>query len=67
VAKGSQRIDLAVQRYRVMHREAIIGQFSNRNLAEQLTRSRAGAVVLDMSVKPPRVVYQDGKWLEREG
>jgi hypothetical protein len=27
MAKDGQRIDLAVQRYRVMHREAIIGNF----------------------------------------
>jgi predicted component of type VI protein secretion system len=64
VAQDSQRIDLAKQRYRVMKRDEIIGQFSNRELARK-TADQYHAVVLDMSVIPPKVVYQDGKWLEK--
>jgi hypothetical protein len=48
-----------------MHKNAIIGQFSNIKLADRTVRERDGAIVLDMSVRPPKVVYKDGKWLEK--
>jgi hypothetical protein len=48
-----------------MRGETIVGQFSNIKLADQATRELRGAIVLDMSMKPPRVVYKDGKWLDK--
>ena len=50
--------------FRVMHGEAIIGQFSNIKLADRATHEHRGAVVLDVSVQPHKVVYSDGKWLD---
>ena len=61
----SRKLNLVTQRYRVMHKNAIIGQFSNTKLADRTVRERDGAIVLDMSVRPPKVVYKDGKWLEK--
>jgi hypothetical protein len=60
----SQQLDLTKQRYRVMVGEEIIGQFSNAKLAGDSAHFRRGAVVLDTSMQPHRVVYRDRKWLE---
>jgi hypothetical protein len=62
---GARKLDLAMQRYRVMHREEIIGQFSNRQLAERSAQHHRATEVLDMSMQPPKVVYKDGKWLDK--
>ena len=62
---GNRKLDLAMQRYRVMHREEIIGQFSNRQLAERSAQYHRATEVLDLSIQPPKVVYKDGKWLEK--
>ena len=48
-------------KYRVMNVDEIIGQFSNVKLATDKARSHRGSVVLDMSTKPPSVVYRDGR------
>ena len=55
-------LDLVSQHYCVMKGEEIIGHFSNKELAAQ-TAHRRHAVVLDVSVKPAKVVYKDGNWL----
>ena len=62
---GARKLDLAMQRYRVMLREEIIGQFSNRELAERSAKYHRATEVLDLSVQPPKVVYSHGKWLEK--
>jgi hypothetical protein len=65
VNSDTNRLDLAKQRYRVMQGDEIIGQFSNRQLAEQRAKHLRGAIVLDVLMEPPKVVYKDGKWLEK--
>jgi hypothetical protein len=45
--------------------EEIVGQFSNAKLAGDSAYLRRGAIVLDTSMQPHRVVYQDGKGLEK--
>jgi hypothetical protein len=64
MTNGSNTLDLAKQRYRVMKGDEIIGQFSNRELAGK-TAYEHHAIVLDVSVQPPKVIYEDGKWLEK--
>jgi hypothetical protein len=61
---GITKIDLYTHRYRVVHGEETIGHFSNRQLACQAARERRDAIVLDVSMTPPKVVYKDGKWLD---
>jgi hypothetical protein len=53
-----------VHKFRVMRGEDIIGQFSNLKLAAETARARRASVVLDMSAKPPKVVYRDGRLVE---
>ena len=54
-----------VFKYRVMHGEEIIGQFSSLDLAIETAREhRSIPVVLDISVDPPCVVFRDGKRIE---
>ena len=64
MTNGRERLDLAKQRYRVMKGDEIIGQFSNRELAKK-TAEQYHAIVLDISVIPPKVVFREGKWLEK--
>jgi hypothetical protein len=45
--------------------EEIVGQFSNAKLAGDSAHLRRGAIVLDTSMQPHRMVYQDRKWLEK--
>lgn len=61
----AQTLDPRKQRYRVMLGEEIIGQFSNQALAmaEAAARGRGNSVVLDVSVRPPRIVFQNGRWI----
>jgi len=54
-----------VHKYRVMVADEIIGQFSNAKLAAHTAHSHRGSLVLDMSLKPPKVVYSDGRLLEK--
>lgn len=46
----------SVHKYRVMNGDQIVGQFSNIRLATGTAHEYRGAVVLDVSVKPNRVV-----------
>jgi hypothetical protein len=59
------KLDLVRQRYWVMLGEEIVGQFSNAKLAGDSAYLRRGAIVLDTSMQPHRMVYQDRKWLEK--
>ena len=43
-------------KFRVVHGDQLIGQFSNVRLADRTAQEHRGAVVL---------IYQDGKWLEK--
>ena len=45
--------------------EEIIGQFSNRQLAERSAQYHRATEVLDLSMQPAKVVYKDGKWLHK--
>ena len=55
----------SVFRYRVQRRGTeAIGQFSNMKLAEVTAHRYRDAIVLDVSVQPHRIIYQDGKRLE---
>ena len=54
-------------KYRVMVGRAIIGDFSDLKLATDTAFEYRGSVVLDMSVKPPLVVYGEyGRAVLRE-
>jgi hypothetical protein len=55
----------SVHKYRVMVADEIIGQFSNIKLATDKARSHRGSVVVDLSTKPPRVAYRDGRLVEK--
>jgi hypothetical protein len=50
-------------KFRVMLGEEIIGTFSNAKAAGDSAHLRRGAIVLDMSTKPPKVVYKDRVWI----
>jgi hypothetical protein len=52
-----------VFKYRVMLGDQIVGKFSNVKLAGNTAYLRRGAVVVDMSMKPPTVIYSDRKWI----
>jgi hypothetical protein len=43
--------------------DQIVGKFSNVKLAGNTAYLRRGAVVVDMSMKPPTVIYSDRKWI----
>jgi len=51
-------------KFRVMQGDEIVGTFSNAKAAGDSEYLRRGAIVLNMSTKPPKVVYQDRKWIE---
>ena len=50
--------------FRVTVADVIIGQFSNLKLAAETARGLRGANVLDLTAKPPKVVYRDGRVLD---
>jgi hypothetical protein len=64
VMQPGQDLPLSVFKYRVMKGSEIIGQFSNVKTAADTARAHRDAIVLDMSLKPPMVVYRNGTVLE---
>ena len=57
----------SLHKFRVMKGEEIIGQFSNLELAISSARDRQNiTVVLDISVNPPRIVFQNGMRVDQE-
>ena len=63
--KSARDLLSSVHKYRVMNGDQVIGQFSNIRLATRTAGDYRGSLVLDVSVKPPHVVYQDGRLLEK--
>ena len=55
----------SVHKYHVMLGEEIIGQFSNLPLATDTAHAHRGSLVLDLSTKPPKVVYRGGRLVEK--
>lgn len=62
---GSADLRSSLHKYRIMLAQEIIGQVSNIQLAVDSSRSHRGSVVIDLSTKPPSVVYKDGRLTEK--